>query len=71
MGLKLFFFSSGTNFIYLILLFLGRIPVAYGNSRARGQIGAAAAGKDQTGAADSRSKLHLQPTLQLMATPDP
>ena len=45
-------------------------PVAYGNSQARGQIGAAAANLHH-----SHSKVgsepHLRPTLQLVATPGP
>ena len=44
--------------------------MVYGRSQARGQIGGTAAGQcysyNKTG-----SKLHLQPTPQLMAMPDP
>ena len=60
-----------TNTVLGKLLFLFRAaPVAYGSSWARGQIGAAVAGlchsHDNAG-----SKLHLRPTLQLVAMPDP
>ena len=45
-------------------------PVAYGGSQARGLTGAVAAGLRQSHS-NSGSKLHLQPTPQLTATPDP
>ena len=45
-------------------------PMAYGGSQARGLIGAVAAGLHQSHS-NARSELHLQPTPQLMATPDP
>ena len=44
--------------------------MAYGGSQARGLIGAVAAGLHQSHS-NARSELHLQPTPQLMATPDP
>ena len=45
-------------------------PEAYGGSQARGPNGAPAAGLCHS-YSNTRSKLHLQPTPQLMATPDP
>ena len=44
--------------------------MAYGDSQARGQIGAVAAGLLQSHS-NAGPKLHLQPTPQLMATLDP
>ena len=43
---------------------------AYGGSQARGLIGAVAAGLHHSHS-NTRSKLHLRPTPQLTATPDP
>ena len=49
--------------------FLSRAsPMTYGDSQARGLIGATAAGLHHSNAI---SELHLRPTPQLMATPDP
>ena len=45
-------------------------PAAYGNSQAKGQIGATAAGLHHSHGS-SGSEAHLQPTPQLMAMPDP
>ena len=45
-------------------------PKVYGGSQARGRIGAAAAGLCQSHS-NTRSKLHLRPMPQLMATLDP
>ena len=45
-------------------------PAAYGSFQARGQIRAAAAGLHHNHS-NTRSKLYLQPTPQLTATPDP
>ena len=42
-------------------------PAAYGSSRARGRIGASAAGPHHSHS-NARSELCLQPTPQLMAT---
>ena len=48
------------------------VPAAYGDSRVRCLIGAAAAGLDHSHShSHTRSELRLQPTLQLMATPVP
>ena len=55
-------------FIHSFLLF--RVtPRAYGNSQARGSIGAAAAGLCHSHR-NTRSKLCLQPTPQLTAMPE-
>ena len=56
-------------FIYLSYVFLDRTE-AYGDSQARGRIGAAAAGLRQSHS-NARSKPCLQPTPQLLAMPDP
>ena len=45
-------------------------PMVYGGSQARGRIGAVAAGLGQSHS-NAGSKPRLQPTPQLMATPDP
>ena len=45
-------------------------PAAYGGSQARGLIGAVAAGLRHNHSKVG-SELYLQPTPQLMATPDP
>ena len=50
--------------------FLGPQGAAYGHSQARGQIRAAAAGLHHSHSS-AGSTLHLQPTLQHMAMPDP
>ena len=63
----------GLFFIYLFfgfLPFLGPPPKAYGVSQARGLTRAVAAGLHQS-YSNSGSELHLQPTPQLTATPDP
>ena len=44
--------------------------MAYGSAQARGQIGAVAVGLHHSHS-NSGSEPHLQPTPQLMATPDP
>ena len=56
-------------FLFVFCLFRAA-PVAYGGSQARGLIGAIAVGLYHSHS-NSGSELHLQPTLQLMATPDP
>ena len=45
-------------------------PATYGNSQARGRIGAAAAGLCQSHS-NTRPELHLQTLPQLSAMPDP
>ena len=52
------------------IFFFRAMPMAYGNSQARGQIGAAVAGLHHSHS-NSESKPHLQPTPQLMTTLDP
>ena len=56
--------------LILFYLFLRATPMAHGSSQARGQIGAAAAGLHQSHS-KAGSEPRLQPTPQLMATPDP
>ena len=55
---------------FLVFCLFRAAPVAYGDSQARGPSGATAASLHQS-RSDIRSELHLQPTPQLMATPDP
>ena len=63
MGTPLFFFP--------VLLPFSRVaPEAYGGSQARGLTGAVAAGLHQSHS-NMGSELHLQPTPQLTAAPDP
>ena len=50
--------------------FFRAAPVAYGDSQARGLIGAVPAGLGHSHS-NARSEPHLRPTPQLMATPDP
>ena len=61
---RLFSFSFSSSF------FFRSTPVAYESFQARGQIGDAAAGLCHSHS-NAISKLHLQPTPQLMAMPDP
>ena len=56
-------------FIYLFCPFKAT-PAAYGGSQARGLIGAVATGLCHSHS-NARSVVCLQPTPQLMATPDP
>ena len=66
--LEIFYFIL---FLFFCLLaFSSAAPAAYGGSQARGLIGAAAAGLCQSHS-NARSEPRLQPTPQLMATPDP
>ena len=60
---------TGSFFFFFFFLFRAS-PLAFGSSQARGQIGTAATGLCHNHST-SRSELQLQPTLQLMATPDP
>ena len=57
-------------FIYLFICLFKAIPAAHGGSQARGTIGVVAAGLCHSHN-NARSELSLQPTPQLMATPDP
>ena len=65
-------FVSLFYFIYffVFLPFLGPLPTAYGGSQARGLIGAVATGLHHSHS-NAISELHLQPTPQLTAMPDP
>ena len=59
------------SFIFYFLFLLFRTaPGAYGSSQARGRMEATAAGLLHSHS-NIRSELHLQPTPQLTATPDP
>ena len=69
MHLLCFFFFFNYKFYFYFLLFWA-VPTAYGSFQARGQIGAAGAGLCHSHG-NSGSKPPLQPTPQLMATPDP
>ena len=65
--LKVFLFF---HFYFLSFCLFRATPMAYGRSQARGWIGAAPAGLCHSHS-NARSKLHLQPTPQLMAMLDP
>ena len=57
-------------FIYFCLVGFSRAtPAAYGDSQARGLIGAVGTGLRQSHSKEG-SEPHLQPTPQLMASPD-
>ena len=65
--------SEDTHFIlfYFVFFAISRAaPVAYGGSKARGIIRAAAASLRHSHS-NARSKPHLRPTPQLTAMPDP
>ena len=64
----LFFYLFLFYFIFVFCL-LGASLAAYGGSQPRGLIGAVVAGLHQNHN-NARSELHMQPTPQLMATPD-
>jgi len=57
-------------FFFCLFAFSGAAPVAYGDSQARGLIGATATGLCQSHS-NAGSEPLLQPTPQLTATPDP
>ena len=56
--------------LFCLFAFSRAPPEAYGDSQARGGIGAVAAGLSQSHS-NATSEPHLQPTSQLMATLDP
>ena len=58
--------KDGKKIIYLFRA----TPAAYGGAQARGRIRAVATGLRQS-YSNTGSELHLQPTPQLMARPDP
>ena len=60
----------GYFFFFGLFAFSRVTPVAYGGSQARGPIGAVAAGLHQSHG-NTGSEPRLQPTPQLVATPDP
>ena len=63
--------KSNFNFCVCVSFCIFRAaPAAYGGSQAKGQIGAVAAGLRQSDS-NAGSEPHLQPTLQLTATPNP
>ena len=55
---------------FSFFFFFRAAPEAYGDSQARGRIGATAAGLHHSDG-NARSKPRLRPIPQLMATPDP
>ena len=57
-------------FFFYLFAFSRAAPIAHGGSQARGPIGAVAAGLHQSHSNEGL-ELHLQPTPQLTATPDP
>ena len=57
-------------FVWVFFVFFGATPAAYGGSQARGLIGAVGTGPHQSHS-NAGSELHLRPTPQLRATPDP
>ena len=58
-------------FIFNFFVYVFRAaPVAYGDSQAKGRIGVVATSLRHSHSS-ARSQLHLQPTPQLTATPDP
>ena len=68
-GSAVYLFFYFFIFFFVFLLFLWAAPTAYGGSQARGQIGAVAIGLRQSHS-NGGSEPRLQPTPQLMATPD-
>ena len=59
---------SQVTFFFFFFFFLRATPAAYRASQARGQIEVASLHHSHS---NIGSKLHLQPTPQLMALPDP
>ena len=69
-----FFFFLINLFIFVVVVVVAiswAAPAAYGGSQARGQIGAVATGVHHHSRSNTGSEPCLQPTPQLMATPDP
>ena len=63
--------SSVVVVIIIIIILLSRAePAAYGSSQARDPMGATAAGLCHSHS-NAGSELHVRPTPQLTATPDP
>ena len=65
-----FFFLSFCLFFVVVVAISWAAPEAYGDSQARGPIGAVSASLHQSHS-NAGSELRLQPTTQLTATPDP
>ena len=63
-------YSSFFFFFFCLFAISWATPTAYGSSQARGRIRAVAAGVHQSHS-KAGSKLHLWPTPQFTATPDP
>ena len=63
-------FDLKSHFFFCLFAISWATPAAYGGSQARGLIGAIATSLHQ-GHSNVGSRPHLQPTPQLMATPDP
>ena len=65
-------YLAGVLFFFFFLVFcpFRAAPAAYGDSHAKGPIGAVAAGLRQSHS-NTRSELRLRPTPQLTATPHP
>ena len=61
--------SNGRNILFFFSCLFRATAMAYGGSQARGLIRAVAAGLNHSHN-NARSKPHLRPTPQLMATPD-
>ena len=61
---------SNFFFFFGLFVFSRAAPMAHGSSQARGLFGAVAIGLCHSHS-NAGSELHLQPTPQLMATPDP
>ena len=57
-------------YFILLIYFFRTTPVAYGSSQVRGRVGAVAASLHHSHS-NTGSNMHLQPTPQLMAMPDP
>ena len=63
--------NNNSHFILFCLFAISwATPAAYRGSQARGRMGAVTAGLHQSHS-NARSELHLQPTPQLTAMPDP
>ena len=70
MGVALKKKKAHNNHYFLFFFFFRAASVVYGSSQARGQIGTAAASLHHSHS-NRGSELHLQPTSQLMAMPEP
>ena len=70
LGLVFVFFGFGFCFVLFVFLSFRATLAAYGSFQARGLIGAVAASLHHSHS-NTGSELHLQPTPQLTAVPDP